>query len=72
MASEIKDIGLAGLGKQRIEWAAGDMPVLKMIRERFEKEKPFQGLRVSVCAHVTSETANLATALVPLAELTAY
>jgi adenosylhomocysteinase len=64
MATEIKDIGLAALGKQRIEWAEGDMPVLKMIRERFEKEKPFKGLRVSVCAHVTSETANLAKALV--------
>ncbi len=64
MATEIKDIGLAALGKQRIEWAEGDMPVLKLIRERFEKEKPFKGLRVSVCAHVTSETANLAKALV--------
>jgi len=64
MASEIKDISLAGLGKQRIEWAEGDMPVLKLIRERFEKEKPFKGMRVSVCAHVTSETANLAKALV--------
>jgi len=64
VATEIKDIGLAALGKQRIEWAEGDMPVLKLIRERFEKEKPFKGLRVSVCAHVTSETANLAKALV--------
>jgi adenosylhomocysteinase len=64
MATEIKDIALAGLGKQRIEWAGQDMPVLKMIRDRFEKEKPFQGMRVSVCAHVTSETANLAKALV--------
>ncbi len=64
MASEIKDISLAPLGKQRIDWAEGDMPVLKMIRERFEKEKPFKGMRVSVCAHVTSETANLAKALI--------
>jgi adenosylhomocysteinase len=62
-ASEIKDINLAPLGKQRIDWAEGDMPVLKLIRERFEKEKPFKGMRVSVCAHVTSETANLAKAL---------
>jgi len=64
MASEIKDIELAGLGKQRIDWASADMPVLGMITARFEKEKPFKGLRVSVCAHVTSETANLAKALV--------
>ena len=64
MASEIKDISLAALGKQRIDWAEGDMPVLKMIRERFEKEKPFKGLRISCCAHVTSETANLAKAIV--------
>ncbi len=64
MASEIKDIELAGLGKQRIEWAGGDMPVLKMITERFKKEQPFKGMRVSVCAHVTSETANLAKAFV--------
>lgn len=62
-ASEIKDINLAGLGKQRIDWAEGDMPVLKLIRERFAKEQPFKGVRVSVCAHVTSETANLAKAL---------
>jgi adenosylhomocysteinase len=62
-ASEIKDIGLADLGKQRITWAEGDMPVLKMIRQRFEKEKPFKGMRVSCCAHITSETANLALAL---------
>ena len=62
-ASEIKDISLAGLGKQRIEWAESDMPVLKMIRERFRKEQPLKGLRLSVCAHITSETANLAMAL---------
>ena len=62
-ASEIKDINLAGLGKQRIEWAEGDMPVLRMIRERFRKEQPLKGLRLAVCAHITSETANLATTL---------
>lgn len=62
-ASEIKDIALADLGKQRITWAEGDMPVLKMIRERFGKEKPFKGMRVSCCAHITSETANLALAI---------
>lgn len=62
-ACEIKDISLAKMGKERIEWAAADMPVLKLIRERFEKEKPFKGLRVSACAHVTTETANLALTL---------
>ena len=61
--SEIKDESLAPIGKQRIEWAGGDMPVLKMIRERFAKEQPLKGLRLSVCAHITSETANLATTL---------
>jgi adenosylhomocysteinase len=62
-ASEIKDVNLAGLGKQRIEWAESDMPVLRMIRERFRKEQPLKGLRLAVCAHITSETANLATTL---------
>lgn len=62
-ASEIKDASLASKGKQRIEWAGGDMPVLKQIRERFGKEKPLKGVRASVCAHITSETANLALAL---------
>ena len=62
-ACEIKDISLAKVGKERIQWAAADMPVLKLIQERFEKEKPFKGLRVSVCAHVTTETANLALTL---------
>lgn len=62
-ACEIKDISLAKVGKERIEWAATDMPVLKLIRQRFEKEKPFQGLRISACAHVTTETANLALTL---------
>lgn len=62
-ASEIKDAKLAPEGKVRIEWAERDMPVLRLIRERFEKEKPLKGLRVSVCAHVTSETANLARTL---------
>lgn len=62
-ASEIKDAKLAPEGKIRIEWAERDMPVLRLIRERFEKEKPLKGLRVSVCAHVTSETANLARTL---------
>jgi adenosylhomocysteinase len=55
----IKDINLAPQGRQRIEWANREMPVLRLIRERFEKEKPLSGIRVVACAHVTTETANL-------------
>ncbi|MCA9804514.1 MAG: adenosylhomocysteinase, partial [Cyanobacteria bacterium HKST-UBA02] len=62
-ACEIKDPKLAPQGKQRIEWADRDMPVLRLIRERFEKEKPLKGIRISACAHVTTETANLARTL---------
>src|SRR6185437_7944186 len=56
---DIKDPKLAPQGKKRILWADGDMPVLSRIRERFAKEKPLAGLRLSACLHVTSETANL-------------
>jgi adenosylhomocysteinase len=60
---DIKDIGLAEKGKLRIEWAAHEMPVLGLIKERFEREKPLEGLRISACLHITTETANLAYAL---------
>src|SRR3954468_7406727 len=60
---DVKDAKLAPLGKKRILWADGDMPVLARIRERFAKEKPLAGLRMSACLHVTAETANLARAL---------
>jgi len=60
---EIKDPSLASDGKQRIEWASREMPVVKLIRERFSREKPFNGIRISACLHVTTETANLALAL---------
>lgn len=56
---DIKDINQAEGGRRRIEWAEREMPVLRMIRERFEKEKPLKGVRVSACLHVTTETANL-------------
>ena len=59
MEYDIKDIGLAAAGKARIEWADKDMPVLASIRTRFAGEKPLDGLRVSACLHVTTETANL-------------
>ncbi|MCK5416113.1 adenosylhomocysteinase, partial [Candidatus Parcubacteria bacterium] len=59
MNYDIKDAGLAPVGKKRIEWADRDMPVLKKIRERFEKEKPLKGMKMSACLHVTAETANL-------------
>lgn len=61
---DVKDLSLAGVGRQRIEWAERDMPVLRAIRERFAAEKPLKGLRMSACLHVTSETANLARTLV--------
>lgn len=60
---EIKDLGLADEGKRRIEWAEREMPVLRMIRQRFQEEKPLAGLRLVACAHITTETANLARAL---------
>ncbi len=60
---DIKDLTLAETGRQRIEWAAREMPVVKLIRERFTKEKPFKDVRISGCLHITTETANLALAL---------
>ncbi|MBN1680462.1 MAG: adenosylhomocysteinase [Anaerolineae bacterium] len=60
---DVRDLSLATGGRYRIEWAERDMPVLRQIRERFEKEKPLQGVRLSACLHVTTETANLARTL---------
>src|SRR5437762_5469426 len=60
---DIKDINLAPQGKQRIEWADREMPVLRLIRERFEAEKPLVGVKLIACAHITTETANLARTL---------
>ncbi len=60
---DVKDISLAPRGKDRIEWAAKDMPVLRLIRERFAKDQPLQGVRMSGCLHITTETANLAITL---------
>ncbi len=60
---DVKDLGLAAEGKRRIEWAAQEMPVLRLIRERFEREKPLAGTRLAACLHVTTETANLAITL---------
>src|SRR5919204_3297612 len=60
---DIKDAKLAPQGKKRILWADSDMPVLSRIRERFAKEKPLKGLKLSACLHVTAETANLARTL---------
>ena len=57
--SDLKDPGLAGKGKSRIEWADAQMPVLKAIRDRFAKEQPLRGVKVAACLHVTPETANL-------------
>ena len=56
---DIKDIKLAEGGRRRIDWAEREMPVLRLIRERFAKERPLQGMRIAACLHVTTETANL-------------
>lgn len=56
---DIKDIKLAEGGRRKIEWAEREMPVLRLIRERFSKEQPLKGVRLSACLHVTTETANL-------------
>src|SRR5438270_4460994 len=63
VSHDIKDAKLAPQGKKRLLWADRDMPVLARIRERFDKEKPLRGLRMSACLHVTAETANLARTL---------
>ncbi|OIP27653.1 MAG: adenosylhomocysteinase [Chloroflexi bacterium CG15_BIG_FIL_POST_REV_8_21_14_020_46_15] len=60
---DIKDPSLVDEGKLRIEWAGKEMPVIKLIKQRFAKEKPLQGIRISACLHITTETANLAMAL---------
>ena len=59
MDYHVKDINLAEQGQLRIEWAEQTMPVLRLIRERFKKEKPLAGVRIGACLHVTTETANL-------------
>jgi adenosylhomocysteinase len=56
---DVKDLALAAGGRERIDWAYREMPVLKLIRARFEKEKPLKGVRISGCLHITTETANL-------------
>jgi len=60
---DVKDLNLAEGGRRRIEWAEREMPVLRTIYERFAKERPFEGIRMSACLHVTTETANLMRAL---------
>jgi adenosylhomocysteinase len=61
---DVADLSLAQAGQVRIAWADEQMPVLRSIRERFERERPLQGLRIAACLHVTSETANLLRALI--------
>ena len=63
MDCDVKDLGLAQQGRERMEWAAGEMGVLALIRARFEKERPLEGIRIAACLHVTTETANLVEAL---------
>mgnify|MGYP000231578077 CR=1 FL=1 len=61
---DVADLSLAEAGQKRIEWADTQMPVLKTIRDRFEKEKPLEGIRLAACLHVTTETANLVRTLI--------
>jgi adenosylhomocysteinase len=63
MEFHVKDLSLADKGKNRIEWAEMDMPVLREIRKRFSREKPLKGIRIGACLHITTETANLAITL---------
>jgi adenosylhomocysteinase len=60
---DVKDLSLAEAGRQRIAWASREMPVIRLIRERFNREKPLKDIRISACLHITTETANLALAL---------
>ncbi len=60
---DVKDLSLAAAGRKRIEWAEREMPVLRLIRERFESERPFEGKKIVACCHITTETANLARTL---------
>src|SRR5215813_6830482 len=61
--SDVKDLNLATAGRTRIEWAEREMPVLRLIRERFAQERPLEGMKMVACCHITTETANLARAL---------
>jgi adenosylhomocysteinase len=63
MNGDVRDVRLARDGVNRIEWAAREMPVTRLIRERFAKEQPLKGVRIGACLHVTTETANLMLAL---------
>ena len=63
MDYHVADMSLAAAGKKRIDWAEQDMPVLQLVRERFGKEKPLAGMKMSACLHVTAEPANLCRAL---------
>ncbi|MFL5766504.1 MAG: adenosylhomocysteinase, partial [Actinomycetota bacterium] len=64
MDCDVRDLGLAPKGRERIAWAGAEMRVLQLIRERFEKERPLDGIRIGACLHVTTETANLVETLV--------
>jgi len=61
---DVADLGLAEVGQARIEWADAQMPVLRSVRERFARERPLDGLRIGLCLHVTTETANLVRTLI--------
>jgi len=56
---DVKDVDLAEGGRRRIKWAEREMPVLRLLTDRFKKERPLKGVRIAACLHVTTETANL-------------
>ena len=60
---DVKDLGLAEQGRWRIDWALKEMPVMRSLMDRFNKERPLDGVKMSGCLHITTETANLARAL---------
>jgi adenosylhomocysteinase len=60
---DVKDLNLAESGRRRIDWASREMPVIRLLREKFDKEKPLVGVRIAACLHITTETANLALTL---------
>src|SRR6202044_2441008 len=63
LSYDVRDLGLATIGRKRIEWADRQMPVLRLIRDQFTRDQPLKGQRLAACLHVTCETANLLRAL---------
>ncbi|HID15922.1 MAG TPA: hypothetical protein EYP16_03855 [Candidatus Atribacteria bacterium] len=69
MEYDVKDLSLHEKGREKIEWTDSHMPVIRSLRKKFSKEKPFQGIVIGACLHVTSETANLVRTLKETADV---